>query len=255
MRTVTYNILDGGVGRADPLAEVILAQSPDVVCLVEADDDAVVDRLARRLGMDFVVAPGRNHSSALMSRWAIRTSVNHALTGAKVSRSFLEAEVVDPTGRGWPVGVIHLPAGPGAGDEKSRMVDLAEVLRVFERHRKNDRPHLICGDFNANAPYRLTDPAKCTARSRDAWAHTGVPHDVIGAMLGAGYLDTYRVGHDETVPSIGSFTTQHPGQRVDYIFAFGVPAESVADAWIETDRLAKYAGDHFPVGAEIRMWS
>jgi endonuclease/exonuclease/phosphatase family metal-dependent hydrolase len=253
MRTVTYNILDGGVGRADPLAEVIIAQSPDVVCLVEADDNAVVDRIARRLGMDFVVAPGRNHTSALLTKWPIRTSINHALAGAKVSRSFLEVEVVDPAGRTWPIGVIHLPAGPTAADEKSRMTDLAEGLRVFEPHRKEHRAHLICGDFNANAPYQLTDPAKCTPRSREAWVHAAPPHDVIGAMVAAGYLDTYRVHHDETEPSIGSFTTQHPGQRVDYIFAFGVPAESVVDAWIETDRLAKYAGDHFPVGAEIRI--
>ena len=38
MRIVSYNILDGGVGRADPIAEVLLAQRPDVVGLVEADE-------------------------------------------------------------------------------------------------------------------------------------------------------------------------------------------------------------------------
>jgi endonuclease/exonuclease/phosphatase family metal-dependent hydrolase len=135
------------------------------------------------------------------------------------------------------------------------MVDLVEVLKVFAPYRADRRPHLICGDFNANAPYRLTDPAKCTPRSRDAWAHVTPPHEVIGAMLAAGYVDTYRVRHDETVSTTGSFTTQHPGQRVDYIFAFGVSAESITDAWIESDRLAKYAGDHFPVGAEIRVQS
>ena len=34
MRIVSYNILDGGEGRADPLAEVIEAQRPEVVALV-----------------------------------------------------------------------------------------------------------------------------------------------------------------------------------------------------------------------------
>ena len=38
MRIVRYNILDGGEGRADPLAEVIEAQRPDLVALVEATD-------------------------------------------------------------------------------------------------------------------------------------------------------------------------------------------------------------------------
>jgi endonuclease/exonuclease/phosphatase family metal-dependent hydrolase len=51
----------------------------------------------------------------------------------------------------------------------------------------------------------------------------------------------------------GTFTTQHPGQRVDYIFSIGLPLASIRAAWIETDRLAKYASDHFPVGAEIEL--
>jgi endonuclease/exonuclease/phosphatase family metal-dependent hydrolase len=38
---------------------------------------------------------------------------------------------------------------------------------------------------------------------------------------------------------------------VDYIFSHGVPAERLKDAWIEYDRLAKYASDHFPIGLEI----
>jgi len=34
MRVVSYNILTGGEGRADPLAEVLLAQRADVIALV-----------------------------------------------------------------------------------------------------------------------------------------------------------------------------------------------------------------------------
>ena len=49
----------------------------------------------------------------------------------------------------------------------------------------------------------------------------------------------------------GTFTTQHPGQRVDYIFAFGFVPTAIRSAWIETDRLATYASDHYPIGAEI----
>ncbi len=61
----------------------------------------------------------------------------------------------------------------------------------------------------------------------------------------------YRALHDEELEMIGSFDTQHPGQRVDYIFAFGVGRAKVKDAWVERERLAKYASDHFPVCAEI----
>ena len=35
MRLVSYNILDGGTGRADKLADVIAAQRADLVALIE----------------------------------------------------------------------------------------------------------------------------------------------------------------------------------------------------------------------------
>ena len=68
MRVVSYNILDGGEGRADPLAEVIIAQKPDIVALVECDNVDVLNRIASRLSMDFAPAQGRKHATAILSR-------------------------------------------------------------------------------------------------------------------------------------------------------------------------------------------
>src|SRR3954447_2035020 len=101
MRVVSYNILDGGEGRADPLAEVIEANRPDVVALVEATDLSVVERIANRLKFDFVQAPGRKQSSALLTRYTIRESINHALLRPGLSKSLLEATIVDEGGREW----------------------------------------------------------------------------------------------------------------------------------------------------------
>src|SRR5215207_6304826 len=111
MRIFSYNILDGGEGRADPLGEVIEAQNADVVALVEATDLTVLDRLARRLGMDFIHAPGAKQASALLSRWTIRDSINHALLRDGLTKSLLEATVVDPAGVEWSIGVVHLHDG------------------------------------------------------------------------------------------------------------------------------------------------
>jgi len=49
----------------------------------------------------------------------------------------------------------------------------------------------------------------------------------------------------------GTFSTQFPGQRVDYIFTYAILPSRLKDAWIEQDRLAKYASDHFQIGLEI----
>src|SRR3954452_10219280 len=106
MRIFSYNILDGGEGRADPLAEVIEAQRADVVALVEATDLAVVERIANRLRMDYVQAPGRSQASALLTRFTLRESIDHALLREGMSKSLLEATVVDPAGCEWSFGVV-----------------------------------------------------------------------------------------------------------------------------------------------------
>src|SRR5687767_15168682 len=98
MRIVSYNILEGGAGRADKLADVVRSQRPDVVCLVEAEDESVLATLAEQLEMDYVPAPGNKRGSALLSRWTIRDSLNHAPLRKAVSKSLLEATVLDPAG-------------------------------------------------------------------------------------------------------------------------------------------------------------
>ncbi len=248
MRIVSYNIYNGGEGRADPLAEVILAQRPDVVALVEADDPATIQRIARRLKMDFIEASGKQHTSALLSRCPITETINHDL-----NQSFLEATVLDDGGVEWPIGVIHLPAGATEADESVRLAEIAIVLKVFQPYRDAGRPHLLCGDFNSNAAYQRIEPQRCKIKTRQAWLANGsnLPRKVIQTILAAGYFDTYHQLHDERVEMVGTFDTQNPGQRVDYIFAFGVEKTAVKSAWIEQDRLAKYASDHFPIGAEI----
>src|SRR5688500_19322019 len=153
MRVLSYNILDGGEGRADPLAEVIEANRPDVVGLVEATNLQVIERIANRLKMDYVHAPGRqSQASALLTRWTIRDSINHGLLREGLSKSLLEATVVDPAGQQWIFGVLHLHAHALESDEQQRERELEIVLDVFRPHREAKTPHILLGDFNANSP-------------------------------------------------------------------------------------------------------
>jgi endonuclease/exonuclease/phosphatase family metal-dependent hydrolase len=253
MRLVSYNILDGGEGRADPLAEVIEAQNPDVVALVEATDRTVIERLANRLGMDYIQAMGTSQASALLTRWTIRESINHALTRQGLSKSLLEATVLDPRGQEWIFGVVHLHAHASEADEQQRERELKVVLDVFAEHRQAHRPHILAGDFNANAPIQRIDPQKLKPSSRKEWEANGgqIPRRAIQRLLDQGYLDSLAIAHPEQAASAGTFSTQFPGQRVDFIFTHGLEPSRIKQAWIEHDRLAKYAGDHFPVGANI----
>ena len=253
MRIVSYNILDGGEGRADPIGEVIEAQRPDVVALVEADDLTVVERIARRLKMDYVHAPGQKQASALLTRFAIRDSINHALLREGMSKSFLEATIVNDKGGEWPIGVIHLHHHAHEADETKREQELAIVLDVFARHRAAGRAHLLCGDFNADSPQQNLDPGKVKQSTREAWEKNGgqIPRRAIASVQAQGYVDTFHAVRGAEALRMGTFSTQHPGQRVDHIFTHGVDRAHLKQAWIEYDRLAKYASDHFPIGLEI----
>jgi exonuclease III len=252
MRLVSYNILNGGEGRADPLAEILLAQNPDIVALIEADNDAVVQRIADRLGMEFVQAAGNRHGLALLSRWPIIESINHTLLRPEFSDGLLEATVRQGPDRDWVLGVLHLHPRATIEADLRRQAEIAIVQKIFRDRRDSRRPHLLAGDFNADSPVQEIDPNECKPATRKAWEENGrqIPRRAVERLLEAGYVDTLHALHPDVAKRTASFTTQYPGQRVDYIFSFGVEGR-LKNAWIEQDRLAKYASDHFPVGLEV----
>jgi endonuclease/exonuclease/phosphatase family metal-dependent hydrolase len=255
MRIVSYNILDGGEGRADPLAEVIEAQRPDVVALVESTDLSVVERIAKRLNMDYVRAPGKPGSaSTLLSRYPIRDSVNHGAVRPELTKSLLDATIRTPEFGDLGVGVVHLHAGAYEQDERTREREAAAILDVFSPHRVAHRPHVLVGDFNANSPTQQIDPTRAHAKTRAAYEANGgsIPRRVIQLLLNQGYVDTLRAASGLAADStLNTFTTKDPGQRVDYIFTHSVDPSRIKGAWVEHDRLATYASDHYPTCAEL----
>ncbi len=252
VRLVSYNILEGGEERADALAEVIETQRPDVVVLVEADLPAVVERIAGRLKMDFVMGEGRKHGAAILVRGRIVESVNHSLLRQEIADCVLEAAAATG-GAEWVVAAVHLHPRARLEDEAKRLREIDAILGIFAGHRAENRPHLLAGDFNANSPIQRVDPEKCKPRTREDIAANGgvLPRTAIAKLLSAGYVDTLHAAVGPDAETTGSFTTKHPGQRVDYIFAYGVESARIKDARVEQGGLAKDASDHFPVMAYI----
>jgi endonuclease/exonuclease/phosphatase family metal-dependent hydrolase len=243
LRIVSYNILNGGVGRADPIAEVLLAQRPDVVALVEADDPAMLTRIAWRLDMDHVAAVGLDgRTAALLSRRPILASTNvTALRGTP--RSFLWAEIESTDGP-VEIGVLHLTSGPDREDV--RLEESEVVLSVTADAREQGRPHVLCGDFNALSPLQRVELARVPDHLRQGGP---MRSDVIEKVMDAGYVDTLAAGGAAIAAGAATFTTSQPGVRFDYIFAHGLTPTA---GWVERDRLAVFASDHFPVGAALR---
>ncbi len=247
LRVVAYNILDGGIGRADPLAEVILAQKPDIVCLVEADDADVRDRIAWRLGFDQIEATGRGgRTSCVMTRGTIGTSIN--LAGPKTPRSMLLATVgIDGVALG--VAVAHFTGRQSEDRETTREQEADALLEATADWRTGGMPHLLAGDFNSVSPAQDVDVDRLPPKVQPHFEANGntLPRRVIPKLLDAGYRDAFDGPLAKTATT---FTTQHPALRLDYIFTHGCTAH---DARVETDRLAKAASDHFPVVATLHV--
>ena len=153
-RILSYNILVGGTGRVEDIEQMIRLANPDVVGLVEAINPAVVEDLARRLGMEYRTNASPNGawqtSSALLSRLPITHSEVHARPGV-LSRPLLEVGLEEEHGEKLTAFVAHLTADftHGRGGDAPRRKEVRSILRVM---RANRDPHVLMGDFNALAP-------------------------------------------------------------------------------------------------------
>jgi len=78
-----------------------------------------------------------------------------------------------------------------------------------------------------------------------------IPRRVIQQVLDAGYADSLQVADPSAAQTSGTFSAEHPGQRVDYIFTGNLDASRIRCGWIVYDGDAPKASDHFPVGVEI----
>jgi endonuclease/exonuclease/phosphatase family metal-dependent hydrolase len=246
MRVASYNILDGGQGRADPIAEVLVGQRADVVALVEAERAEVTGRIARRLGMQVVPGEGPRRSVAVLTRLPVLASVNHAHRDGG-PRACLEVVVETAAGE-VPVFVVHLLPHRRFADEQRRLGEVRTVLAATERHRAAGRPHLVVGDFNSVALGQVIHEDRLRPQDLAAYRENEnqMPTAVVGAMAEAGYVDAFAALHPGA--DGGTLDAIHAGLRVDYTFVWGTQPRA---AWIEADRLARYASDHLPVGVEI----
>ena len=155
-RLLTYNILTGGTGRLDQLATMIGATDADVVGVVEATNPAVIEKLAKRLGMDFRLSGQATHERdwqvGVMSRLPIVGVQVHTRPGIFTRKYLLEVALEEADGKLLTVFVIHLRAtfSQRAESNRIRLGEMQELLQIMARRRGT--PHLLMGDFNAIAP-------------------------------------------------------------------------------------------------------
>lgn len=252
LRIVSYNILDGGLGRLDPIYETLLYLDADVIGLVEADDPAGVAYLARKLGMEHVIAEANDstHHVALLSRRPIERMINLAVRVPRMKKAAMEA-VISAGAAPLRIIVAHLPAH--FQHEDDRMAELGPLLDAVEEGASTEMPTVMVGDFNASAPWHPIDHAalKPTRAARLA-AIGGTPrYDVVNEITRRGYVDALHQIHQG--PTRHTFTTGYPANRVDYIWVSPDLSGRLLGGDVETGGFAPYCSDHYPIWTDIRI--
>ncbi len=253
MRLLTYNILEGGVGRAGEIAEVIKAASPDVVALQEARDPVVVERIAKLAGFRFHGAR-RSHSTGFLSNvpvldygWRHPPRTRHAL---------LEVSLADGLPR---LFVLHLRAWFSKWTERRRARELRGLLDGIQeqliREQRAFAFHVLAGDFNALAPGEVLDVSHMPRWIRAMIWLSGrdIARSTIEMMQSDGYVDAWRALHANQEGEPGyTFPVWDPHVRLDYVFTPAEYASRFTACEVRrTPDEVRTASDHFPVLVEI----
>ena len=152
LRVLSYNLWHG---RAQPeLVSLIAAQDPDVLCLQEARESALPDRLA---GMQLASATSKNRLGVAVyvktSRFEIESAGTFQLTTSRHDRyvggtdhRLAAVRVTDRrTGRGLTLGSFHATPFTDSNAARRRQVDDAHA--ALEKLGPG-LPSVLAGDFN-----------------------------------------------------------------------------------------------------------
>ena len=253
MRLLTYNIREGGVGRAAQIAEVIGSAAPDVVALQEAREPQIVEEIAKLAGFKYW-GSRMAHSTGFLSNvpvpdfaWRRPPRTRHAV---------LEVTLADGLPR---LFVLHLRAWFSKWSERQREVELRGLLdgikQQLEKENRAFAFHLIAGDFNALAPDEVFDPSSMPRWIRGMIWLSGreMARTTISLLRSEGYVDAWRTLHAGEGSDPGyTFPVWNPHVRLDYVFT---PAEFggrfTRCEVRKTPEVSRSASDHYPLLVDI----
>lgn len=252
LRVLTYNVLDGGVGREKFILEVLHTTQPDIIILQEVFQPDIVDELAKALGMKFFFAKGNSKRHlALLSRLPLVAQESYH-PFPPIHTTALETVLEYAPDQHLHVFGVHLIAQPLVIFELWRQWEIKTILQKTRPY--HSKPILIAGDFNAIAPHDLVAVTSWPRFLKLMLALQGgrIFRRAIREIMRAGFIDCYRLLH----PDERGFTLPPPtpNTRLDYIFVNDVLRNCVQKCYVvQEPKAVEQASDHYPVMVEFNM--
>ncbi len=225
MRVMTYNIRGGlgmdGQRSAERIAEVILAQDADIVCLQEVHQRLPQSgfgdqpkQLEKMLGLPVTFQANLRlglggYGLAVISRYPVGTVQNHLLPSVREQRGVLEIRLDAPSG---PLSLFCTHFGLSGAERVKQAARLAELVLSASY------PVIVCGDFNE----RSDAPAVRLLRERtgladadatlDRWTYpvnaleARIDYLFYSPSLICKSVDIFDTDASDHLPVVGEFT-------------------------------------------------
>ncbi len=252
MRLISWNVNGIRAAIKKDFLSSLQEMQPDVLCIQEtkAQDEQVITALGEEHGYQVIphsaVRPGYS-GTALFSREK-PLSVDF---GLDIDQHDQEGRVITAEFDGFFLVTVYTP-NSGAG--LKRLEYREQWDRDFRKHAEQlelKKPVVICGDLNVC--HRPIDIARPEANYNKSAGYTQVEIDGLDNLLQAGYIDSFRHLHPDTVKySWWSFRAgaraRNVGWRLDYFLVSEKLQDRIRKAEILND---VYGSDHCPVVLEL----
>ncbi len=228
--------------------------NPDFLCLQETKAPVEEVKTALSLFPEYRVFANSSKARQGYSGTAILTKVNpvdvqfdmnvpaHDQEGRVITAEFADFFLV----------TVYTP---NSGEGLKRLAYRGEWDEEFKNYLiklKDKKPVVACGDFNvAHQPIDIARPKENYNKSA---GYTQQEIDGFQRLLDAGFVDTFRYFHPDTVKYtywnyMFNARARNVGWRIDYVLASTDFLPRIASAEIYNEYLGS---DHCPVGVEIK---
>ncbi len=248
MRLISWNVNGIRAAVKKDFLTTLQDMQPDVLCIQEtkAQDEQVITALGDDHG--YHVVP---HSAVKLGYSGTAIFSRHQPLsvefGLDIEQHDQEGRVITAEFDDFFLVTVYTP---NSGSELKRLEYREQWDRDFRKHVEQlelKKPVVICGDLNVC--HQPIDIARPDANYNKSAGYTQIEIDGIDNLLKAGYIDSFRHLHPDTVKYSwwsmrGGARARNVGWRLDYFLVSEKLSERITGAEILNE---VYGSDHCPV--------